>query len=67
MELEKLRAMPIKGSLHEILVKAKISKAPKFDNVARTQAPDPREITVIDEEWSERRSKLKKVHQVWKF
>jgi hypothetical protein len=50
MELEKLRPMPIKGSLHELLAKAKIPKAPNFDNVARMPAPDPREITVVDEE-----------------
>jgi hypothetical protein len=59
--------MLIKGSLHEFLEKAKIPKTPKFDNVARMPAPDPRDITVVDEEWSERRSKLKKGHQVWKF
>jgi hypothetical protein len=67
MELEKLRSMPLKGSLHELLANAKIPKAPKFDNVARMPAPDPREITVVDDEWFERRSKLKKGHQFWKF
>jgi hypothetical protein len=30
-------------------------------------AYDPREIAVVDEEWSERRSKLKKGDHVWKF
>jgi hypothetical protein len=30
-------------------------------------APDPQEITVVDEDWFECRSKLKKGHQVWKF
>jgi hypothetical protein len=42
MKLEKLEPMPIKGSLHEIPAKAKIPKTPKFDNVARMPAPDPR-------------------------
>jgi hypothetical protein len=40
MELEKVRSMPIKGNLHELLAKAKIPKAPKFDNVARMPAHD---------------------------
>jgi hypothetical protein len=42
--------MPIKGSLPELLAKAKIPKTPKFDNVARMPAPEPRDITVFDEE-----------------
>jgi hypothetical protein len=67
MELKKLRSIPIKVSLHELLEKAKFPKAPKFDNVARMPAPDPGAITVIDEEWFERRNKLKKGHQFWKF
>jgi N12 class adenine-specific DNA methylase len=67
MELEKLISIPIEVSLHELLAKAKFPKAPKFDNVTRMPASDPREITVVDEEWSEHRNKLKKGHQVWKF
>jgi hypothetical protein len=59
MELENLRSIPTKGSLHELLAKAKFPKAPKFDNVAHMPAPDPRLITVVDEEWFECRSNLK--------
>jgi hypothetical protein len=67
IELEKLRSMPMKGSLHELLAKAKIPKGPNFDNVAHIPAPDPRDITVVDEEWFERRNMLKNGHQVWNF
>jgi hypothetical protein len=59
--------MPIKGILHELLAKDKIPKTPKFHNVSRMPAPDPRKISVVDDEWSERRNKLKKGHQVWRF
>jgi hypothetical protein len=58
--LVRLIEQPIKGILHELLGKAKIPKAPKFDNVARIQTPDPLEITVVDEKWFERRRKPKK-------
>jgi N12 class adenine-specific DNA methylase len=67
MELETLRLSPIKVSLHELLVKAKNTKTPKFDNDARIPTPDPREITVLDEEWFKRRRKPKKGYQEWKF
>jgi hypothetical protein len=67
MELEKLKPMPNKGSLHELLANTKIPKTLKFDNVASMPAPDPRKITVVDEEWSERRSNFRKGHQVWNF
>jgi hypothetical protein len=53
--------------MNYLLAKAKIPKVPKFDNVARMPAPDPRDITLVYEEWFERRSKFKKGHQVWKF
>jgi hypothetical protein len=66
-ELEMLKKIPIKESLHELLAKAKIPKTPKFDNVACMPAPDPREITNADEVWSERRSTLMKGQRVWKF
>jgi hypothetical protein len=48
MYLEKLKPMPINGSLHELLAKPKIPKRTKFENVARVPAPDQREITVVD-------------------
>jgi N12 class adenine-specific DNA methylase len=67
MEFEKLRSIPIKASLHELLAKAKISKTPKFDNAARTPTPDSREITVVDKEYFERRRKPKKRYQEWKL
>jgi hypothetical protein len=66
-ELRRLSGIQIKGSLHELCEKAKIPKTPNFHNVARIPAPDPREITVVDEECFERRRKLKKGHQVWRF
>jgi hypothetical protein len=63
MELENLSSIPIKGSLHELLAKSKTTQTPKFDNVARIPTPDPREITVVDEEYFARRSKPKKGYQ----
>jgi Zn-finger nucleic acid-binding protein len=67
MELEKLRSIPIKGSLDELLAKSKIPKTPNFDNVARIPTPDPQEFTVADEEWFKRRRKPKKGYEEWKF
>jgi hypothetical protein len=37
LELQGLRPLPIKGSLHELCGKAKISMKPKFENVAPIQ------------------------------
>jgi hypothetical protein len=64
LKLKRVRSLSIKGSLNELREKATASK---IDNVARIPAPDPREITVVDEEWFERSHKLRQGHQVWKF
>jgi hypothetical protein len=61
-----LNDLPIKGSLHELRKKAKISKTSKFDNVARIPTRDPQDFTVVDEEWFELRHKPKKGFQEWK-
>jgi hypothetical protein len=60
LELEGLRSLTIKVTLHKLSEKAKNSKTVKFDNVARNPTPDPRNITVVDEEWFERRCNSKK-------
>jgi hypothetical protein len=59
-KLNKIRSLPIKGSVHELRVRAKSPKTPQFDNVAHIPTPDPREITVADEEWFECRRNPKK-------
>jgi hypothetical protein len=38
-----------------------------IDSVARIPTRDPRDVIKVDEEWFERRRKLNKGHQVWKF
>jgi hypothetical protein len=41
--------------------------AAQINSVAHIPTRHPRDIIVVDEEWFERRRKLNKGHQVWKF
>jgi hypothetical protein len=62
-ELVWLNEQPIKGSLYELLAKAKIPRLQRLKMLHAFQLV----ITIVDEEWFERRHKPKKGCQDWKL